>query len=48
VIGRDGKSVTRQVWFAVDWDPEHGADVEFDPDGNVVKPWQPSAAEEAD
>jgi hypothetical protein len=42
----DGKSVTLQVWFAVDWDPEHGADVEFDPAGNVIKPWQQSAVEE--
>lgn len=41
----DGCNVTRQVWFAVDWDAEHGADVEFDPAGNVVQSWRRTAPE---
>jgi hypothetical protein len=38
--------VTQQVWFRVDWDHEHGADVEFDADGNLTKPWEDQGEDE--
>ena len=44
----DRRKLTQQVWFSVDWDPEHGADVEFDADGNLIEPWNPTADAEDD
>lgn len=35
----DGRKLTQQVWFEIEWDPEHGATVEFDELGNIIKPW---------
>ena len=32
-----------EVWFDVDWDPEHGAEVEFDAAGNLIRPWRQNA-----
>lgn len=36
----DGSKVTQHVWFSVEWDDEHGAEIEFDAAGNVFKPWK--------
>ena len=44
----DGRKVTQQVWFSVDWDHEHRADVEFDAAGNLLKPWKQSEADPED
>lgn len=41
-LGWEFGKLRRTVWFRVDWDDEHGATVEFDPNGNIVRPWHPT------